>query len=50
MACRLFGTQPLFEPMMAYCQLDPKEHVSVMYHLKFKSFHFVMLSRPQGVN
>ena len=27
MACRLFGTKPLFEPMLLfyYCQLDRKE-------------------------
>ena len=24
MACRLFGAMPLFEQMLAYCQLNPK--------------------------
>ena len=26
MACYLFGAKPLSEPMLPYCQLDPKEH------------------------
>ena len=39
MACRLSGTEPLSKPMMTYCQLDPKGHISMKYHLKFKSFH-----------
>ena len=29
MACRLAGSKPLSEPMMEYCQLDPKEQTSV---------------------
>ena len=24
--------------MMAYCQLDPKEYISIKYYLKFKVF------------
>ena len=39
MACRLFGANPLSEPMLPYCQLDPKQCISVKFHLKFKSFH-----------
>ena len=41
MACRLDGVKPLSEPMLSYCQLDPKEHISVKFYsnLKFKSFH-----------
>ena len=39
MACRLFSTRPLFEPGVKYYQLDPKDHISTKYHLKFKSFH-----------
>ena len=39
MACRLFGAKPLSEPMPPCCQLDPKEHISVKFCLKFKSFH-----------
>ena len=27
MACRLFGTQPLSQPMLGYCQLDPCEQI-----------------------
>ena len=39
MACRLFGAKPLSEPMLPYCQLDPKEHISVKFYLKCDSFH-----------
>ena len=35
MASRLFGATPLSEPMLPYCQLDPKEHFSVKFYLKF---------------
>ena len=37
-ACHLFGAKPVSEPMMIYCQLNPKECISMKY-LKFKSFH-----------
>ena len=39
MHCRLFGDNPLSEPMMVYFQLDPKEHISMKFYLKFRSFH-----------
>ena len=39
MACRLFGDNPLSEPIMVYCQLKPKEHISMKFYLKFKGFH-----------
>ena len=39
MACRLFGAKPSSEPMLPYCQLDPKECISLKFNLKFKSFH-----------
>ena len=39
MACHLYNTEPLSEPMLPYCQLDPKEHILVKFHLKFNSFH-----------
>ena len=29
----------LSEPVIVYCQLDPKEHISMKFDLKFKSFH-----------
>ena len=35
MACRLFGDNSLSEPMMVYCQLDHKEHISMKIYLKF---------------
>ena len=39
MASHLFGAKPLSESMLLYCQLDPNEHISVKFYLKFKSFH-----------
>ena len=39
MACRLDGTKPLSEPMLTYYQLDPEEHISMKFYLKFKYFH-----------
>ena len=39
MVCRLFGTKPLSEPILPFCQLGPKEHASVKFRLKFNSFH-----------
>ena len=39
-ACRLFGAKPLSEPMLPYCQLDHKEHISVKsFFFKFRGFH-----------
>ena len=29
MACRLFGAKPLSEAMLTYCQLDPKQYISM---------------------
>ena len=39
MACRLFGSQPLPEPMMTVCQLDPQEQTSVKLESKYKTLH-----------
>ena len=39
MPCRLFGAKPLSEPILPYCQWDPKEHISVKFYFKLKSFH-----------
>ena len=39
MACRLFGAKPLPEPMLAYCQFDSWEHISVKYESEFYNFH-----------
>ena len=36
--CRLFSTKPSSEPMLTYCQLDPKEDISMKFYLQFKSF------------
>ena len=35
-ACRLDGTMSLSQPALAYCQLDPKEHISMKFYSKFK--------------
>ena len=46
MACRLFSTKPLSEPMLPYCQLGPKEHISVseiafkIQKFSFKKMHW----------
>ena len=39
MACRRFGAEPLPDPMLIYCQLDPKEHTSVKFEAKYKTIH-----------
>ena len=39
MACRLSGAKPLSEPMLTYCRLEPKEHISIEFYLKFEKFH-----------
>ena len=36
MACRLFGTKPLPEPMLTYCHLDPQEHTPVDFRTTYK--------------
>ena len=38
MASCLFGAKPLPEPMLAYCQLDSWEQISVKFESKF--YHF----------
>ena len=43
MACRLFGAKPLSEPMLPYCQLDPKEHILVKFYSKLKIFLFTKI-------
>ena len=40
MACRLFDTRPLSEPMLPYCQSGTRKHISVKCCCKkFKSFY-----------
>ena len=39
MACRLFGAKPLPEPMLAYCQLDSLEQISMKFESWFYHFH-----------
>ena len=40
MACRLDGAEPLSEPMLTYCQLEPKDHVSMKMYFKIQIFSF----------
>ena len=37
MAWRLFGTKPLHEPMLTYCQLDPEKQISVEFEPNYKN-------------
>ena len=39
MDCRKFSTNPLPEPMLNFCQLDTKEHISKKFYLNSKSFN-----------
>ena len=36
MACRMFGTKPLLETTLTYCQLDPQEQSSGKYEAKYE--------------
>ena len=38
MACRLIDAKPLSEPMMLYCQLNPKQHISAKFYKKTLQF------------
>ena len=38
MDCHLCGTQPLSEPKVIYCQLDPQEQTRLKFELKFNDF------------
>ena len=38
MACHLFATEASTMLMLRYCQLDPKEHISVKLYLKIQNF------------
>ena len=38
MACHLFSTKPLSEPMLPNCKLDPMEHISKTFCLNFNVF------------
>ena len=40
MAFRLFGAKPLHQPMLAYCQLDFWEQISMKFESEFYNFHF----------
>ena len=38
MLCGILGAKPLSESLLICCQLDPKEHISMKFCFKFKSF------------
>ena len=48
MAWRRPGDKPLFEPILTYCQLESKEHISMKFYLKFKDFHPRKCGRKWG--
>ena len=48
MAWHLFSAKPLFEPMLAYCRLDPWQQISVKYQSKYNNFHIIK-SIPENV-
>ena len=39
MGCRLFGAEPLSNPVLVYCQFDPWEQISVKFWSCCKTFH-----------
>ena len=39
MACWQHSAKPLSEPMLTYCQWDPKEYISMKFYLQLKYFH-----------
>ena len=39
MACRLFGAKPLPEPILAHCELNSWEHISVKFDSECYHFH-----------
>ena len=43
MACRLFGAKSLPEPMLAYCQFDPWEQISVNFLIGIIFFSFTKM-------
>ena len=55
MACRLTGTKPLPEPIMAHCKLDHWQQILVAFESKYNNNAFkeinikmvAILSRPQ---
>ena len=42
MACCLFGTKPLPEPLLMYCQLYHKEQTWVKFEAKYNDFHWTV--------
>ena len=46
MACHLVGAKPLSEPMLDYCQLEPREQTSVESWAKVMQFYSSFLFPP----
>ena len=38
--CRLFGTKPLSEWVLKYCQLNPEQYILMKFYSEFKTFHW----------
>ena len=47
MACRLFGTKPLPELMLVYCQLDSCKNFLVQFVSEF--YHFIQEDKLENV-
>ena len=43
MACPLFDTKPLCEPMLIYCHLDPYKQTSVMFYCTIQNLSFMKM-------
>ena len=41
MVCRLFGTKPLYEPIVAYEISDHWEQKAVKFETKYNNFHII---------
>ena len=44
----LIGAKPLSEPMLDYCELDPREQISEKFELKFQHFHLRRCMKMSG--
>ena len=47
MACHLFDPEPLSEPMLSYCQLDPQGHYC--NEILFQIQNFIQGTAPENV-
>ena len=49
MACLLFGTKQLPEPIMTYCQLDLREESFVKFKSNYNNFHTTKQNTSENV-